>query len=68
MGKRELRLARSLRREAWVEDGDDVYNSLSDNIDWEKRADIEILDMEKGFSFLANGYLPRKVKEILDKI
>ncbi|XP_057249919.1 uncharacterized protein LOC130591044 [Beta vulgaris subsp. vulgaris] len=33
MGKRELRLARSLRREAWVEDGDDVYNPLSDNID-----------------------------------
>ncbi|KAL2944215.1 DExH-box ATP-dependent RNA helicase DExH10 [Bienertia sinuspersici] len=60
MPLKELGKANSLRDEKWVKNTEDVSDSLSCNIAWKKRADIEVLDIEKGFCFLANEYLPKK--------
>lgn len=67
MPMKELRKANSLRNEKWVKDTEDVSNSLSCNIAWSKKADIEVLDIEKRFCCLAKEYLPNKVKEVLGK-
>ncbi|KAK9716622.1 hypothetical protein RND81_06G246100 [Saponaria officinalis] len=51
-----------LSKENWV--NEDIKSSLELHLKWGKRADIEILEIVHGYSFLSNVYLPEKLKQL----